>query len=525
MKLAYLRIRAITSADFRIRFRSSSTAVIFLLLCIAAYLWIPDPGSGRALIQMKGQRALYNSPALALGTASLCSILLGLVGYYLVSNSIGRDARTRTGFVIASTPVRNYEYLMGIFLGNLLFLSVIVFGFLLSCVIMQLVRGEAPVQITSFFWHYGILLPPMIVFVSAVAILFESVRWLSGRFGDVCYFFVWVFTLAVVGVSAEKLGGRNWTSYFDTFSFAFMLEQVKQITHSDSLAIGSTSYDVSKPPFIFPGLSLGASWIVPRIVSTLYPICFVAAALLFFHRFNPLKIKVSQLGSRRSIIGRANSLLRPFTVPLFSAAQIRQKPGLSNAILSEIILAFQLKPLAVLLFVVSLVLSLFSTMTGLQQRVLPALFVALAMIIADLPTRERRTGTTSMIESMPFIKPRFVFWKLGAAFAICILFNLIPLVRLLLHDPSASFSLLIGCLLMASVSVGLGIASGNPKTFMVTFLMFLYLVMNDSGKTAGFDFAGWFGVATPFVQGTYFALSVAMIVVSLILYFRQQKSR
>ena len=522
---AISRIRAITLTDFRIRYRSSSSAFIFLLLCIVAYLWIPDPSTGRTLLQMKEQRALYNSPALAMATASLCSILLGLAGYYLVSNSIGRDTRTRTGFVIASTPVRNYEYLTGIFLGNVLFLSVVIFGFMLSCIIMQLIRGEAPVQVTSFLWHYAILLPPMVMFVSAVSVLFESVRWLSGRFGDICYFFVWVFAIAFVGVSSDKLGGRNWTSYFDTFSFAFMLDQVKQITHSEAISIGSTSYNMSKPPFVFPGLTMASSWIGPRIISTLYPFVFLGSALIFFNRFNPLKVKSSQLSSRRSILGRVNALIRPLTVPLFSIGRISQKPGLLNAILSEVLLTLQLNPLMVLLLILIALSAVFSSMGGLQQRVLPAQFVALAMILADLPTREKRGGTMVMIESMPFLKPHFVLWKLGTAFSLCMLFNAIPLVRLLSYSPSSAVSLVIGSLLLASTAVALGLATGNPKTYMVTFLMFLYLVMNDSGKSPGLDFAGWFGIATPDIQVVYLLIVAFMILLSTVVYSIQQKSR
>jgi hypothetical protein len=525
MSSAILRIRAITVTDFRIRIRRSSTAVIFLLLCIAAYLWIPDPSTGRTLLQMKEQRALYNSAALALGTAALCSILLGMVGYYLVSNSIGRDTRTRTGFVIASTSVRNYEYLTGIFLGNVLFLSAIIFGFLLSCILMQLVRGEAPVQISSFLWHYAILLPPMVMFVSAVAVLFESVRWLSGRFGDVCYFFVWIFVLAFVGVSAETSAGRNWTSYFDTFSFAFMLDQVKEITHTDAISIGSTDYNMSKPPFIFPGLSLASSWIGPRIVSTLYPLTFLGVALIFFNRFNPLKVKSSQLISRTNILSRVNLWIRPLTVPIFSVARLSPKPGVLNAMLSEILLTLQLYPLMFCFLMLFVLLSVFSGMQSLQQKVLPAQFVALAMILADLPTRERRAGTTAMIESMPFLKPHFILWKLGSAFLICILFNAIPIVRLLFHSPSSAISLLISSLLIASGAVALGIATGNPKTFMVTFLMFLYLVMNDSGKSPGLDFAGWFGIATPDIQVVYMLIVGTMILFSTVFYYKQQRNR
>ncbi len=524
MNAALLRIRAITSTDFRVRFRRSSTAVIFLLLCITAYLWIPNPSTGRALLQMKEQRALYNSPALALATASLCGIMLGLVGYYLVSNSIGRDTRTRTGFVIASTTVRNHEYLIGIFLGNVLFLTVIIFGFMLSSIVMQLVRGEAAVRFSSFLWHYALLLPPMIVFVSAIAVLFESIRWLSGRFGDLCYFFVWLFALAMVATSAEKTGGANWSSYFDTFSFAFMLEQVKQITHSDSLSIGSSSFDASKPPFLFPGLTLSRAWVLPRIVSTLFPLIFVIGALLVFHRFNPTSVKSSQVGTRKSLLGRLNSLIRPLTVPLFSMRRFSARPGFFNAIFSEVMLTLQLKPLTLFLVLGSLIAGSLSGMESLQQRLLPALFVGVAMILADLPCREKTAGTSSMLESMPLRKPHFVGWKLGAAFALVLLVLTIPAVRLLFSKPSACLSLILGSAFLASTAIALGIASGNPKAFMVTFLMFLYLVMNDGGKTPGFDFAGWFGTATLSVQMMYLLLTAGMVVLSHVIYRWQQKN-
>jgi hypothetical protein len=520
---ALLRIRAITSTDFRVRFRRSSTAVIFLLLCITAYLWIPDPSTGRALLQMKEQRALYNSPALAMATASLCGILLGLVGYYLVSNSIGRDIRTRTGFVIASTTVRNHEYLIGIFLGNVLFLSVIILGFMLSSIVMQLVRGEAAVQLSAFLWHYALLLPPMIIFVSGIAVLFESVRWLSGRFGDLCYFFVWMFALATVAVSAEKMGGTNWSSYFDTFSFAFMLEQLKQITGSDSISIGSSRFDASQPPFLFPGLTLSRSWILPRIVSTMFPMIFVIGALFVFQRFNPTKIKSSQVGSRKSLLGRLNALIRPITVPLLSMRSFSARPGFFNAIFSELMLTLQLKPVSVFVLFGSIVAAIFSGIPGIQQKLLPAFFVAVAMILADLPTREKRAGTSTMLESMPLLKPHFVWWKLGTGFTIILLFVMIPALRLLFYKPSTAISLIIGSAFLASSAIALGIASGNPKTFMVSFLMFLYVVLNDGGKTPGFDFAGWYGTATFTDQLVYLLLTFAMILVSCILYRWQQR--
>ncbi|MGH9696732.1 MAG: hypothetical protein ACRD5Z_21475, partial [Bryobacteraceae bacterium] len=57
------RIAAIVQADFRVRFRRLSTVIVFLLLSAFAYVWIPAPSTGRALIQINGHRALNTSGA------------------------------------------------------------------------------------------------------------------------------------------------------------------------------------------------------------------------------------------------------------------------------------------------------------------------------------------------------------------------------------------------------------------------------------------------------------------------------
>jgi hypothetical protein len=147
------------------------------------------------------------------------------------------------------------------------------------------------------------------------------------------------------------------------------------------------------------------------------------------------------------------------------------------------------------------------------------------MIIADLPTREKRAGTTSMMESMPYLKRHFLLLKLATGLVLVFLFSLIPLARLIFHNTSAALSLVIGSFFVVSCAIGLGMVSGNPKAFMVAFFLFFYVVMNDSGKTPGFDFAGWFGTATPSVQGLYLILSVAMLSLAMIAYRLQQRYR
>ncbi|HSV62548.1 MAG TPA: hypothetical protein VLH83_04325, partial [Chthoniobacterales bacterium] len=207
MTASLSRISAIVATDFRIRFRRVSTVIVFLLLSAFAYVWIPDPSTGRTLIQINGQRAIYNSGAIGMGTASLAMIFVGLFGFYVISNAVRRDLTTRCGVIAASTPMRSGEYLLGKFLGNLTFLATFTCGFMLSSMAMLIVRGEARIEPLVFLSQYLLLTPPAIVFVSAIAVLFESIRWLSGKFGDVVYFFLWATVLGMV-VANETTHGR-----------------------------------------------------------------------------------------------------------------------------------------------------------------------------------------------------------------------------------------------------------------------------------------------------------------------------
>ena len=67
---------------------------------------------------------------------------------------------------------------------------------------------------------------------------------------------------------------------------------------------------------------------------------------------------------------------------------------------------------------------------------------------------------------------------------------------------------------MAAASTALGIISSNPKTFIVAFLTFWYIALNDKGASPALDFAGWFGRTTPSVSAAYATIAIALLVLA-----------
>ncbi len=515
MSESLARIAAIIRVDFLVRFRRLSTVIVFLLLSAFAYVWLPDPSTGRTLIQINDHRAIYNSGAIGMGTASLGMIFVGLFGFYVISNAIRRDVVTRCGLVAASTPMRSGEYLLGKFLGNVLFLTTFLGGFMLSSMAMLLVRGEAPIEPLVFVGQYLLLTPSAVVFVSAVAVLFESIPFLSGKFGDVSYFFFWMAFLGlVIGDEASK-HGISWARYLDVTGFGFMIDQMTQTLHTNSLSIGASTFDPKKAPVIFPGLTLTRDWILPRLVSTLAPLLFLPLAGLFFHRFDPVRTKRTAEKSRGNWIGRLQSLFKPLSRRVVEPFLRPAKGGsFLAAMWSDAVLTLTLYPLVLIAFVVIAIVTLFARTTA----VMPMLFAVLAIIVADVTTRDARADTLSSLRAMPRLRENYVWWKLGSTLLLSFFLCAVPIVRTAMMGALPFAAMMIGIVFVAAIATSLGVMTSNAKTFIVFFLSFWYLVVNDRGANRWFDFAGFYGRATVITIAIYAGCSIVALVVAQALY-------
>ena len=482
------RVAAIVRADVLIRFRRASTIVVFLLLSAFAYVWVPDPATGRTIMQVSGARVLYDSAAIGMATASIGAIFVGLFAFYVISNAVGRDVVTRCGQVIASTRIGTGEYIAGKFLGNVVFLTVFMAGFMVASMAMLVVRGEAPLRPLVFVWQYLVLDSSVVIYVSVVAILFESIPLLSGRFGDVVYFFFWCAAVGVVITVLEKTGSR-WPQYLDFTSFGYLFDWTTRVMHTKQLSIGSSSFDASRPPIVMPPLSIAGDMLLPRITSTLAPLLLLPVAHAFFHRFDPARTKAASAHAKRSWLGRINGLLRPPARLLFG--RFVRQAAIADAQLT--VVATPLIVVAAIVFAV------------IPTAAMPFAFAAAAILIADVASRERRAGTETLVWAAPRIREHFVAWKMASSVLVALLILAIPIAR-----SSASLPLLAGLFFVCAAVTTLGTVSGNPKTFIVLFLSFWYLCVNDKGATPALDFAGFFGVH-PAVSAAYAIAAAAAL--------------
>ncbi|MGZ4809962.1 MAG: hypothetical protein ACXV7D_11610, partial [Thermoanaerobaculia bacterium] len=465
-----------------------------------------------------GMRAIYNSAAIGMATALLATIFIGLIGFYVISNAVRRDLLSRCGFVAASTTMKSSEYIAGKFLGNVVFLSTFMAGFAAVSMAMVLVRGEAPLEPWIFVKQYLLLVPPVIVFVSAMAILFEAVPFLSGKFGDVVYFIAWVSSMGVVAAVTEHSGNpTGLISYFDFTGFAYLWNFMHQVTHTGSLSIGATSFDPKLPVYVFTGLSLNAAWAVRRLGAALSPLLLAGVAVLFFHRFDPVRVRNTVRHNGANLLARINLKFKPLTRVAVRLISVGQKPSIARSTFAEAIMTASGSPAVAIAAVVFAVIALTSPAAQVSSGSLPLAFAVAGIAIADLSCREWRAGTQPLVYSAPRLQAMFIVWKFCAGVLVAAAILAMPIAR---SATSPGFAI-AGALFLCAAAVTLGVISNNAKTFTVLFLTFWYVVMNNKGATPALDFAGFFGRATPVTIAMYAAVGAAMLATAQFVHARR----
>ncbi len=170
---------------------------------------------------------------------------------------------------------------------------------------------------------------------------------------------------------------------------------------------------------------------------------------------------------------------------------------------AELLLTACLKLLVVLTPILAATLALVLPASLLRTAVLPALVALLVPLLADLPAREKEAGVSGIVYTTPGLRRQLVPLKLATAAAVALLVTGAPALRLLLEQPGAGVSLLLGSLLLAASCVLLGIVGSSPKPFMAMALAFWYVALNAGAAVPALDFAGWSAAATPGVQIGY----------------------
>ncbi|HRQ40598.1 MAG TPA: hypothetical protein PLD25_22005 [Chloroflexota bacterium] len=472
-------------ADFLERVRRPGIWAVAALGIGFGVLFLPPTNAQTLMLALGPWRGLYNSAWVGIVYGLLAVMLLPLFAFYVVKNSIGRDRQTRVGQIFATTPVNRPLYLMGKWLSNLAVLTILLLTLSVMALVMQLWRGEAsaiqPVPLLATLWLLGL---PVMALVAALALLFESVPLLAGGFGNVIYFFGWLFFLnniSLPGLFRTQVGlispGADVLGV--TRPLAALQTVAAQIdpAYSGHFNIAGASYGHMPIIITWNGMAWTAVIAAERLAWLLAAVGLVLLTALLFDRFDP-----ARQWARPFKFTRKQTTTPPEAEPddasrlsVTLLPPLAERPGRASWL---VLLRAELTLLVhgrsrwlVLAAVVATLLSLVAPPgDGPPVAVLAWLWPVL--LWSELGTRTHTHHTQTLVYAAP--QPRraqfWAAWLAGVVLALAAT-AVLGLKAVAGGDIGQWLGILTGALFVPSLALACGVWSGNGRFFQVIYLL------------------------------------------------------
>ncbi|WP_209439529.1 hypothetical protein [Kitasatospora phosalacinea] len=278
-------LAALAVGDFRERVRRPVYAVTLLAAVGLGRLAVPAADSRWVVLDVGGNRGVYNSAWVGTATALAGALWLTVGGFYVVRGAIVRDAATRVGQVLAATPLRSTGYLAAKFLSNLLVLASMLGVLAGTALVLQLLAGEdRSVDPVALFAPFLLIALPPLAVTAAAAVLFETVPVLRAGFGNLLWFGL-ALLLAIGGQSAHApLGGLGVRQAGDSLRQAL---EAQQLPYGEGgFSLGLTRVAEPLHSFRWDGAPLTGGFLVARLALVLLAAAAAVLPALWFGRFD-----------------------------------------------------------------------------------------------------------------------------------------------------------------------------------------------------------------------------------------------
>jgi hypothetical protein len=493
---AFRVVYAIARADFLERVRRYSYLITLLFAVYLGYA----AGTGQISLRLGDYRGAYTSAWIGAMVSLVTTTFLSLVGFYIVKNAVDRDRQTRVGEILAGTPLTKTSYLLGKFLSNFAVLVSMVVLLALAAVAMQLLAAEDRTFHTrALLSPFLFLTLPAMAITAAMALLFETFLFLRGGFGNVLWFFLWSFGIALPGLMgrAQLDPSGLWIVYKSMLPAA--RAGIPGYVDSFSLTVADKSAQVAAG-FHWDGVEWTAGVVIWRLAWTAAAFVLVLCGALFFDRFDPARSRWKSDARLRPKVAGTQTAATPESVgarPLIATsthltplAPGALHSGALRLLVAELRLA--LKGYRWWWYAVAggLLIAQFAAPLDISHGPLLAVaWIWPILVWSALGTREARFGTEQLLFSCARVLPRQFLAAWVAGISVAALTGLGAAIRLALAGQSAGlFAWAAGVLFIPSLALALGVWSGTSKLFEGLYTALWYV--GPLNRAPGFDFTG-----------------------------------
>jgi hypothetical protein len=367
---------------------------------------------------------------------------------------------------------------------------------------MQLLRAEdLHVDLWALvapIWLMGL---PVMATVAAMAVLFESIPFLSGGFGNIAYFFLWIGILTSILVAMDDSASGMISNCNDFYGISRTIADMQRAIkaydpgYSGSFSIGADA--MLDDPLVFRWD--GIAW-TPALVGewlSLAPVIAILAALPF-DRFDPARRRAPRARERRDdsaeYDGPESSSLRPAAPVIIPPTSLTPLPDqrahwrLIAVLRAELRLMLRGQPWWWYLVAAGLIIS--SAVTPPDAAVILLAFAWLwpILVLSPMGAQEACHFTHELVFSVPHPLRRQLVATWLSGVLVALLMTSGGLIRAISTGADTrAVAMLAGVSFVPSLALALGVWSRSPRLFEVVYLALWYVGFNG---VPAFDFMG-----------------------------------
>ena len=480
----------IARADFLERVRRYSFLIMLGLVVLLGY----QTAIGNVRLQLGDYRGEFNSAWVGAMMSVIATFFLGWFGFYLVKGSVARDRETGVGQIMATTPMTRPLYTFGKWISNFAILMLMVIILVIFGLVIQLLSGESTqINLSAYLLPFVYIVMPLMALVAAVAVLFETVPFLAGGFGNIVYFFGFITLLPIFLLT--PIATMN--SSIEPMGLALIKSEMTQEVlkafpdYDNSFMLGGVDLAV-KGTFTWTGIHWTPTIIITRLSFILFATLLTLLAAVFFDRFDPSrakpgKIKNAASDSAPEIVSTPQALSTPRLTPINAAAN---RFSFSRVLTAELKLLLKGQRWWWYAAAAGLIIACLANPSATTRTyLLPFAWVWPILIWSAIGNREIQNNAQQMTFSSasPLMRQLPAQWI--AAFIVTLLMSIGAILRYTMDgDMVGMLALLSGAIFIPSLALASGVWSGTSKVFEILYMVIWYL--GPLNKVPGLDFIG-----------------------------------
>jgi len=488
-------------ADFYERTRRYSFLVVMGLVIFLGY----QVGLGNVGLKLGQYRGEFNSAWVGSMMSLIASVFLGWFGFYVVNNSIARDRETRVGQIIATTTMTRLLYAVGKWISNFVVLTTMVMILMFAGIVIQFLQGESlQLDLLAFVNPFIVIVLPAIALVAAIAVLFETIPFLSGGFGNIVYFFIFVMFIALAEeASLNPIFEPTGILITQDYMTAELIQ--KYPDYNGAFTLGGGFEQEVTGTFLWRGITWTGAMILTRFSLFGAALFITMIATLFFDRFDSSRYK-----PKRTKKSASNSDPVPVFSPPGAAApgpmptpRLTPLSAATNHLNFPNILIVELKLLLkgqrwwwYLVAGGLIVAGFVNSAETAYKIILPIAWVWPILLWSSIGCREKRHN----VQSITFASPSPVWRQLPAQWLAGFILSIVVASGVLLRlvivgDLTGLVWSLIGAIFIPSLALACGVWSNGSKLFEILYILFWYL--GPINRLPQLDYLGVTGESQP----------------------------